>query len=152
MFWEKRSRLGKKRLWAAFRDYIKVGSCWRQDFLEALKNLKVDEKYIKLWKTLGEDFYYLNQLELPGDIWNAKPEFAKAFLIPLANSLGIPIDKKKITPENVPELVRKICTKLQEEYGEQIFPEQFDFVWGGELLDEFLTEYGEKALTRFLKT
>lgn len=149
--WEKRSRIGKKRLWAAFRDYIRIGSYWREDFLEALKKLEVEEKYIILWKRFGEDFHYLNQLELPGDIWNANEEFAKTFLRPLAMGIGILLPKK-ITPQNVPELVRKICTKLQEEYNEQIFPEQFDFVWGGELLEKFLAEYKGSSLKKFIKT
>jgi hypothetical protein len=151
--WEKSSRRGKKRLWAAFRDYIRVGSDWRQDFLDALKKLNADEKYIKLWDKLGKEFHYLNQLELPGDIWNAEPEFINEFLIPLANAIGISSkNKTKITPNNVSEFVRNVCDKLQKEYGEEIFPEQFDFVWGGELLKEFLAEFKGKPLNKFIKT
>ncbi len=139
--WEKEATKGKKRLWAAFRDYIKEGSVYREDLLEAFRKMGVPEKYIEFWKKLGTDFLYLNQLELPGDVWNANPEFAREFLKPLAKELRINI-KGSIKPQNVSKLVRMICDKLQEDYGKKIYPEQFDFTFiSEELVEEFFSEY-----------
>ena len=68
----KNTTINKKRLWAAFRDYVKDGPV-RPIFIKALEEIRTEEKYIKLWESFGNNFCFLNQLELPGDVWNNDP-------------------------------------------------------------------------------
>ena len=56
-----------KRLWAAFRDYVKLGSKFAPIFLNALGELRA-ESYIDLLKDNIRSV--LCSLELPGDVWN----------------------------------------------------------------------------------
>lgn len=71
--WSKRSTQGHKRLWAALRDYRKPGSPFRK-YLEADLN----------WPDAG---FELDQLELPGDVWNDR--FSDRLVAPIASSLGM---------------------------------------------------------------
>src|SRR5581483_7231277 len=72
--WKKRAGEGKKRLWAALRDYRKPGTIyhgWAND-----SGLAWPEKNFELV-----------QLELPGDVWNSR--FFKTLVQPLPAAAGI---------------------------------------------------------------
>jgi len=56
-----------KRLWAAFRDYVKPGSYYAHVFLQALKEAEVNSILHLLQQ---ERKQVLCSLELPGDTWN----------------------------------------------------------------------------------
>jgi len=136
--WEKKVCQNKKRLWAAFRDYIK-NPYYQKNFIETLHQIEVDNELVELWRKFGEEFDYLNQLELPGDRWNER--FAREYLIPLAIYLGI----KNVHSKNVSELARSISEHLYNRYKIEFYPELFDFSFN----DKFRTEFFKKRKTKF---
>jgi len=73
---KKKATEGKKRLWAALRDYKK--GLFSEIFKEAIKEVAGKNKaaeLIKVWENLPMD-----SLELPGDRWNNDPRFIECVL------------------------------------------------------------------------
>ena len=130
----------KKRLWAAFRDYIKHGKLKRY-FIESLTEIG-REDLIPYWEKFGKEFKYLNQLELPGDVWNKKPTFTKAFLAPLIMKL----DTETFRLEDVSQVAREICDELNKKYDAEIYPEMLDFTFEDSLRGEFLEKFPYKGI------
>lgn len=95
-----------KRTWAALRDYKKSISL-KDIFINGM----TDQTNKKIW---GEDF--TRQLELPGDLWNAR--FFENCIRPIAEEMGTRGTK---APKVVRNLWEKIRSKCPESY-----PEQFD--------------------------
>jgi len=63
------STTGEKRLWCCVRDYKK--GLYHRIFNEAMKEVVPDaEDLINMWNKLP-----MNQIELPGDVWNNSPLF-----------------------------------------------------------------------------
>lgn len=83
--WEETKTKGHKRLWAALRDYRKSKSV----FCEYLKNA-LDPGLASLWNC---NRFPLDQLELPGDIWNERMN--KSLIIHLAEKAGIEVKREK---------------------------------------------------------
>lgn len=123
--WLRHKASGKKRLWAAFRDYIKDGSKYRTSFLAGLKRADYPPALIKLYGRFGKELQYLNQLELPGDVWNNHQIFVRNYLRPLGHTLGVRISDADIENWRVNEKVRQICDEAQKQ-NYDIYPEQFD--------------------------
>jgi len=122
--WNETRWYRKKRLWAAFRDYVKVGSDYRECFLEALRR-RSSEKTVDLFSRFGREMSFLNQLELPGDIWNNNEIFVNNFLKRLAKRLGVRMTNKDIRAGMLNLRVREICNKARTK-GYDVYPEQFD--------------------------
>jgi hypothetical protein len=105
--WNPRAHTGRKRLWAALRDYRKPGSRWHG----YLQDCGV------FWPNENFD---LAQLELPGDVWNER--FFKHLVQPLAAKAGI-----EIVGNSAPVLARRIYDVVRRlEPGIAFYPEQFD--------------------------
>jgi len=138
--WTKEKTQNKKRLWAAFRDYIKPGKL-KKYFIESIS--EIDRKdLIPYWEKFGKEFKYLNQLELPGDVWNKKSTFTKAFLAPLIMKL----DTETFRLEDVSQVAREICDELNKKYDAQIYPEMLDFTFEDSLREEFLEKFPYKGI------
>jgi hypothetical protein len=133
--WMEEKTRNKKRLWAAFRDYLKHERL-KSYFLQALSDIGRKE-LVDIWNKFGSEFKYLNQLELPGDVWNKEPTFTKAFLAPLI----LKLDTESFRLEDVSQVVREICDQLNNKYNIQIYPEMFDFTFEDILREEFLEKY-----------
>ncbi len=100
-----------KRTWAALRDYKKFRPL-RDTFITGI-NVQTNKD---IWR---KDF--TKQLELPGDIWNAR--FFKNCIRPIAKKMGI---KGSEAPKVARALWEKIRSKCPESYPEQ-FDISFDF-------------------------
>ena len=110
--WQIRRTEGHKRLWAALRDYVKNKnnrSCTEQYFLWPAKNFE------------------LNQLELPGDVWNDR--FSRLLLYKIAEATGVKLRVKR-NFISAPALAREIYLRVKETnpyfYAEQL-DVSFDF-------------------------
>lgn len=133
--WMRKKTSNKKRLWAAFRDYLKHKKL-RDCVIEALKK-NGREDLVGLWKQYCTEFKYLNQLELPGDVWNKKPTFTKAFLAPMIMEL----DTETFRLEDVSQVAREICDEINRKYKLEIYPEMLDFTFEDNLREEFLKKF-----------
>ncbi|MCK5176072.1 MAG: hypothetical protein KAR47_21935 [Planctomycetes bacterium] len=100
-----------KRIWAALRDYTKCEPL-REIFIEGM----ADTEKKKIWR---EGFN--KQLELPGDIWNAR--FFQRCIEPITEAMAV---NGKGASKVVRELWEKIKCKCPESYPEQ-FDVSFDF-------------------------
>lgn len=120
-----------KRLWAAFRDYIKPGSYNEPIFIEALKRAKAD---------LIVDLLEYNRkqvlcaLELPGDTWNLV--FNERLF-----------DSKINHPANLREYYDQL--RSEEILSDDFYPEQFDMSFD---FTPRMCDLGEQLLCPFKKS
>lgn len=126
--WQQHGATNKKRLWASFRDYVKVGSPGRDYFLQTLKKRRYPKRIVRLYARFGLELKFLNQLELPGDVWNNNRIFVTNFLRPLGRQLNIRISEQDAEEGTVNQRVREICDIAQQR-GYEIYPEQFDVTY-----------------------
>jgi len=104
--WNPQAHVGRKRLWAALRDYRKPGSRWHGYLQDCGAN----------WP---QENFDLAQLELPGDVWNE--QFFKHLVQPLAARAGIEIvGNSALVARRIYDVVRRL------EPGTAFYPEQFD--------------------------
>ena len=104
--WDRQAHIGRKRLWAALRDYRKPGSKWH-DYLQ------------DCGVSWPQENFDLAQLELPGDIWNAR--FFEHLVEPLAKRAGIEIvGNSALVARRIYDVVRRL------DPGTAFYPEQFD--------------------------
>ncbi len=115
-FSRKKNNLWHKRLWSALRDYLK-GFIYESYILSSLENYKHhSSKVLSRWRNANK---YLNQLEVPGDVWNEK--FYERVMKPIIEKL----DKKysKYPPKGIREIY-KDYNKIFKQH--KFYPEQFD--------------------------
>ena len=111
------STKGKKRLWCCIRDYKK--GLYHQIFNSAIKEIISNEyadELLDIWNMLP-----MNQIELPGDVWNDSPLFRNNLL---ANVLDF-----NATPKswNMPKIIREVYNQLKDDEDiRDFYPEQFD--------------------------
>ncbi len=118
---KKTSTNGKKRLWCCIRDYKK--GLYHEIFTNAIKEVVSDDSYadelIKRWNDLPMD-----QIELPGDVWNNSPLFRDNLF---ANVLDLTTIPKSW---NMPQVVRDIYNQLKDDEDiKDFYPEQFDITF-----------------------
>jgi len=115
-YFKKNATLGKKRLWCCIRDY-KKGS-YNKVFTEAIREVLGTEanKFINIWDNLP-----MEQIELPGDVWNNSPLFKNNLFTKILDIESIPKTWK------MPEIIRDTYEQLKN-FGEinDFYPEQFD--------------------------
>jgi hypothetical protein len=105
--WSKRSAIGHKRLWAGLRDYRKPGSPFRRYF-------EADVKW-------PENGFELDQLELPGDVWNER--FSGSLVTPIASLLGL-----RITRATSSQTARQLYEGIVNlDPHTHFYPERLDF-------------------------
>lgn len=112
-----KNNLWHKRLWAALRDYLKSPFYKKYILVSSEKNYKhYSSEVLSRW---GNAEKYLNQLEVPGDVWNEK--FYERVMKPIIEKL----DKKhsKKAPKSIREIYEDY-TKIFKQHG--LYPEQFD--------------------------
>ena len=126
--WKDHRWSGKKRLWAALRDYVKPGSDGRRHFIKALGKLGYSSGLIRLYSSFGEELRFLDQLELPGDVWNNNKIFIENYLKRLGRQVDVEVSDQDIRRNTVNKKVREICNKARE-FGFDIYPEQFDVTY-----------------------
>jgi hypothetical protein len=106
---------GKKRLWCSIRDYKK--GLYSKIFNEAIKEAagKQAGESIKLWNSLP-----MNQIELPGDVWNNSPILRN-------NLIGNVAEIETVPNWTMSEIIRKLYEQLKrEDQRIEFYPEQFD--------------------------
>ena len=116
---KKASTTGKKRLWCCVRDYKK--GLYHKIFNEAVKEVvdKDPEELINIWNKLP-----MNQMELPGDVWNNSPLFRNNLF---ANVLDIDSIPKTW---GMPKIIREVYNQLKDnEEVDDFYPEQFDITF-----------------------
>jgi len=110
---------GKKRLWCCIRDYKK--GLYHKVFTEAIKEVagKEASKFISIWDSLP-----MEQIELPGDVWNNSPLFKNNLFDKILDIDSIP------KTWGIPEIIRDIYKQLKIS-GEidDFYPEQFDITF-----------------------
>ncbi len=118
-----RGEIGNKRLWSALKDLLK-NEMVKKKVIEEADRIKIPDNLISKWKDPGEA---LDQLELPGDVWNTK------FLMRIEGIPGkLPLKISTNTPENSRKIVRRLYEKYKDELnkdrpeGDKLYPEQFD--------------------------
>jgi hypothetical protein len=126
--WKDHRWSGKKRLWAALRDYVKLGSDGRMHFIKALTELGYSSGLIQLYSSFGQELRFLDQLELPGDVWNNNRIFVENYLKRLGHQVGIEVSDQDIRRNTVNKKVREICEKARA-LGFGAYPEQFDVTY-----------------------
>jgi hypothetical protein len=118
-YFKKNSTSGKKRLWCCVRDYKK--GLYHKVFSEAIKEVAGREtgKFISIWDSLP-----MEQIELPGDVWNNSPLFKNNLFAKILNIDSIP------KTWGMPEIIRDIYKQLKIS-GEidDFYPEQFDITF-----------------------
>ena len=116
---KKDSTKGKKRLWCCIRDYKK--GFYKKIFCDAIKDITSDEIMKELWENLP-----MEQLELPGDVWNNNYLFRDNLFAKVLNLNAIPESWK------MPQIIRDIYEQLKNDVQEEIkgfYPEQFDITF-----------------------
>lgn len=116
---KKNSTSGKKRLWCCIRDYKK--GLYHKVFSEAIREVTGREasKFISIWDNLP-----MEQIELPGDVWNNSPLFKNNLFDKILDIDSIP------KTWGMPEIIRDIYKQLK--YSGEIndfYPEQFDITF-----------------------
>lgn len=110
---------GKKRLWCCIRDYKK--GVYNKIFNKALREIygKEANKLISLWNRLP-----MNQIELPGDVWNNSPIFRD-------NLFRHVIDFNDIKKTwDMPKIIRKLYRQVEDDKElYEKYPEQFDITF-----------------------
>jgi hypothetical protein len=127
---ERTSTNGKKRLWCCVRDYKK--GVYHKIFTDAVRDTSNSDAVglINKWKNLPMD-----QIELPGDVWNNKPSFRD-------NLFERVLDFKNIPKAwRMPRIIRELYSQLnsKKEIGD-FYPEQFDITF------DFVPRMCEKKL------
>ena len=115
---------GKKRLWCCLRDYKK--GLYHEIFNNAIKEVVLDnnaEKLINIWKKLP-----MNQIELPGDVWNNSPLFRNNLFAEMLDLNSIP------KTWNMPKIIRDVYEQLKSDNEvkdrvKDFYPEQFDITF-----------------------
>lgn len=113
------STSGKKRLWCCIRDYKK--GLYHQIFNSAIKEVAPEdaEELIRKWKNLP-----MNQIELPGDVWNNSPLFRDNLFANVIDIDSIP------KTWGMPDVVRELYDQLKgNKEVNDIYPEQFDITF-----------------------
>lgn len=114
------STTGKKRLWCCVRDYKK--GLYNKIFSDAIKEVISNDhsnELLDIWNNLS-----MNQIELPGDVWNNSPLFRDNLF---ANVLDLNTIPKTW---NMPKIIREIYNRLKnDEDIEDFYPEQFDITF-----------------------
>lgn len=116
---KKTSTKNKKRLWCCVRDYKKglFFDIFKKAVKETLGSNK-SQKIIEIWKKLP-----MEQIELPGDLWNNNPAFKERLFGNVIN-----LDKLPETWQ-MPQIIRKIYEDMKDQIKENninFYPEQFD--------------------------
>lgn len=109
-----------KRTWSAFRDYLKCPPC-KNYVLESAKEYreKFPSEVLEKWRKPEP---YLDQLELPGDVWNKRfyEKILKEYIKPLTG-------KEYANPS---QGIREAYNVLKDEARERgLYPEQFDVTY-----------------------
>ena len=115
----KKSTDNKKRLWCSVRDYKK--GLYNTIFNEAIREVggKQAEELVNLWNTLP-----MNQIELPGDVWNNSPLFKDNLFADVLDMSSIP------RPWGMPRIIRELYNNLlTQENIKNFYPEQFDITF-----------------------
>ncbi|MBC7333693.1 MAG: hypothetical protein H5T85_04425 [Actinobacteria bacterium] len=111
---------GKKRLWCCIRDYKK--GLYHEIFKNAIKEVVSNynaNKLINVWSKLP-----MNQIELPGDVWNNSPLFKNNLFADVLDLDSIP---KTWT---MPKIVRDVYEQLEnDDEVKNFYPEQFDITF-----------------------
>jgi len=118
-WFKKTSTVSKKRLWCCIRDYKK--GLYHQIFKGAIREISsVDsEGLIKKWDSLSMD-----QIELPGDVWNNSPVFRDSLFAKVLDIDKIPKGWK------MPEIARETYNQLKDSGNvSDFYPEQFDITF-----------------------
>lgn len=118
---KKTSTVGKKRLWCCVRDYKKglYHEIFNNAIKEVVSNNTDTKELIKIWDELP-----MNQIELPGDVWNNSPLFR--------NNLFAGVLDLNRTPKTwkMPKIIREIYNQLKsDEDVKDFYPEQFDITF-----------------------
>ena len=116
---KKNSTSGKKRLWCCIRDYKK--GLYHKVFSEAIREVTGREasKFISIWDNLP-----MEQIELPGDVWNNSPLFKNNLFAKILDVDSIP------KTWGMPEIIRDIYKQLKRyEEINNFYPEQFDITF-----------------------
>ena len=116
---KKNSTSGKKRLWCCIRDYKK--GLYHKVFSEAIREVTGREasKLISIWNNLP-----MEQIELPGDVWNNSPLFKNNLFAKILDVDSIP------KTWGMPEIIRDIYKQLKNsEEINDFYPEQFDITF-----------------------
>lgn len=111
---------GKKRLWCCVRDYKKGLS--HEIFSEAIREIAATNAggLINIWNKLP-----MNQIELPGDVWNNSPLFKDNLFANVIELNSIP------KSWGMPKIIRELYNnqlKNNEEVND-FYPEQFDITF-----------------------
>jgi len=110
---------GKKRLWCCVRDYKK--GLYHEIFTKAVREVSHSnaEELINIWKNLPMD-----QIELPGDVWNNSPLFRNNLFAKVLDLEDIP------KTWGMPRIIRELYVQLnsKKEIG-YFYPEQFDITF-----------------------
>lgn len=113
------STKGKKRLWCSVRDYKK--GLYHEVFKEAIKEIANNnaKELIKRWNSLPMD-----QIELPGDVWNNSPLFKDNLFANVLDMNSIPKTWR------MPKIIRELYNQLKNnEEIKDFYPEQFDITF-----------------------
>jgi len=119
---KKTSTHNKKRLWCCVRDYKK--GLFFKIFTDAVKevlNANKSQKIINIWKKLP-----MEQIELPGDVWNNNLIFRERLFKGVLNLDNLP--KNWQMPKIIREAYEQIKDKIKEK-GIKFYPEQFDITF-----------------------
>ncbi len=112
----------KKRMWCCVRDYKK--GAFSTIFTEAIKETvhsNKSQEVINIWNRLP-----IEQIELPGDVWNNNPTFKDKLFENIIN-----LDKLPKT-WRMPQMIRTIYGQMKEQIkdnGIDFYPEQFDITF-----------------------
>ena len=118
-FFKRNATSGKKRLWCCIRDYKK--GLYHKVFSEAIREVTGREasKFISIWDNLP-----MEQIELPGDVWNNSPLFKNNLFAKILDVDSIP------KTWGMPEIIRDIYKQLKgSEEINGFYPEQFDITF-----------------------
>jgi len=116
---KKTSTNGKKRLWCCVRDYKK--GLYHEIFKGAIREVAGGNagKLIERWINLP-----MNQIELPGDVWNNSPLFRDNLFVNVVDMNSIPKNWR------MPEIIRELYNQLKNnEDIDDFYPEQFDITF-----------------------
>jgi len=121
---EEAPRVGRKRLWAALRDYLK-SPVFNKIFVDALKKARHTD--CEIWDREEDGLSAaLKELELPGDVWNNSEVFRKGLFEPY-----VTINRKSW---KMPQVIRALYEELNKGEMEDetaarcgsFYPEQMD--------------------------
>lgn len=110
---------GKKRLWCCVRDYKK--GLYHEIFNNAIKEIPNNDSttLTNVWNKLPMD-----QIELPGDVWNNSPLFRDNLFASILDINNIP------KTWGMPKIIRELYNQLKNsEEVKDFYPEQFDITF-----------------------